>query len=250
MPYRNEQPVNINLLRNAVHVERQPVKLTVAVQLLDHGIGDYAHGIKLLGAIDKRLFRTEPVAPMNNINKPRNARKIQSVGKRGIAPADDRNGLVLKERAVAQRAITHAVADKVFLSRHSQTPMLATRGDNNSLGGILARVRDDGSARALGHNLQHGFALKARARLFGLVEQIGRELRARNIDNPGIVFDVRRVHNLTPERIALYDKRGLIRPASINGGAQARRSAAYDNEIKHWFCSLYTVYIICRSRTF
>ena len=156
---------------------------------------------------------------MNDVHEPRDTRKIRRRGKCGVAAAHDRDGFTLEKRAVAQRAIADAASEQFLLAVRAEFFMLAARRNDNGARGVISLVGGHAHSVAVACDGNHRFALKARTERFGLVEQIGRKLRAGDRAYSGVVFNDRRIHYLTAERLALYHERFFICPASVNGSA-------------------------------
>ena len=90
----------------------------------------------VLNLRDQGFFGSKLIAAMNEENFLRNMREIRSGEKGGIATANDGNGLILIESAIASRAIGDAVADELSFVNKIETARRGAGSENDGFGSI------------------------------------------------------------------------------------------------------------------
>ena len=92
---------------------------------LDFGVG--------LGAVNHDFRSAKIIAPVNQVNLARVARKEVGFFHGGIAAADDRDGLSAKKIAIACRASGDATANEFFFALQAQQTRRGAGGDDQRL---------------------------------------------------------------------------------------------------------------------
>ena len=191
--------------------------------------------------LDKARLRAEIRAAVNQPHMRTDARKIERILQRGVAPADDRHIPPAEERAVADGAIGHAAMREAFLARYAEMAALGARCKNDGprVVGLLPRRQAEpvgGLLRCLDAPLN-----ERRTEGKHLLPHGGRKRRARSAGQPRIVFDLGGEDHLPAADLPLKHKHGQPRAAGVNRGAHPCGSCADNRNIVH-FASEYNFF--------
>ena len=183
----------------------------------------------------QNLRRAQLVAPMNQIHLVRVAREEIRLFRRRVAAADDGDRLVAEERAVADRAVRHALPRVLELAGNAELHRRAAGGDDD--GRRLDRRRPTRCASRtcrpsrLLHALDDDAVLELGAELRGVIGEFLRELVPEDRLEAGIVLDQLGVQQLAARKAALEHDGFEHRAAGIHAGAHPRRARADDDDV-------------------
>jgi len=155
----------------------------------------------------------------------------------GVAPADHGDALALEQRAVAVRAVGHALAAEFLLAGHVHLAPARAGGDDDGArlqrGAILhLHFGQRGAVRTARHDLGNTLQVHhVDAILLDVLFQAGHQLRAFGMLHRDEVLNRHRVHDLATE--ALGDDAGADALArSVDCRGCAGRSASDDEHVK------------------
>ena len=249
MPHGHKKPRDLDFLRNAVLLDLNARKLSVAEKCRDTCVHHERHILPLFERLNQALLAPEIGAAVDEGDVGAGLAQKQRVLQSRVAAAADGHILTRKEGPVAHGAIADAGAHKLLLAFHPEHAGLCTHGDNQSPAlKLRTRLTRDGldavCLRAHGHGLVQ---LHLGALLHGLLEQLVAELGAGDGEKAGEVFDPGAPGDLPAEGVFLDDQHALSRAPGIGGGGQSRRAPADNEDIvqhKRFFLSKHCKYIL------
>ena len=160
------------------------------------------------------------------------ARQEQRLFHRRVAAADDDDVLVAEERAVARRARRHAAPAQPRLAGDVQPARARAGRDDHAVGGVLV-LGGAHDERPLGEvDLGDVDVVDHRAEPLGLRAKRLHQLGPHDpVREAGVVLDLGGEHELPAVHVAGEDDRGEVRAGGVDGGGQAGRAGADDDDL-------------------
>src|SRR2546426_2729546 len=166
--------------------------LHLALFTFDFGhdaIGDQLDLRILARRLHQNRLGAKLLAPVDDVDLARVARQEDALLQGGVAAADHRDHLFLEEGAVTDGALRHAAALELTLAGNAQFLRLAARRQDYEIGHILAVLRLDDFLIAVLPDGGDTGRLQVDAEFDRLLSPSLRQLGARDVIEPGVVFD-------------------------------------------------------------
>ena len=188
--------------------------------------------------VNQMPLRLEGVPAVDQVHVGADVGQEQGVLQGGVAPAHHRRVPAPEEVAVAGGAVAHAPAGQPLLAGHLQLPAADAVGDDHRPALIGVSAGGHGLVCALVGQGGHPLKADVRAQGLGLLVEVHGEVRPGDLLAARPVLNVRRGGRLAAGGAPLQQQGGVPGPLGVDGGGQARRAGADDNDVVHMLTSL------------
>ncbi len=186
-----------------------------------------------LGAGLHDLAGPELVPAVEEVDLRGEACQVEGLLEGRVAAPDHGDLLVPEEEAVAGRAGRHAVPAEPLLGREAQPDRRRPGCHDDGLGAVLHAARPD-PERAAGEVDAVGLDVEdARPEALCLLAEAEHQLGTLDpVGEARVVLDVGRDRELAAGLVAGQDDRREVRPGRVDGGRQAGRAGAQDQDVR------------------
>ena len=160
----------------------------------------------------------------------------------GVGVADNRNVFVFVKRSVAQRAVTHAVADQFFFAGHADFTVFDARRDDDGEAFVFAVIGDHLEPERSFFYFLRLFEFDLRAPCKNLFIQFVHEFAACRLLDGGEVFHAGRKSYLSAEVFGFQHENAFAVTQTVECGGHSRRTCSDDYNIYHNYSSYTTCF--------
>ena len=151
----------------------------------------------------------------------------------GVAAADHGDVLALVEIAVAEGAVGDTAPYEIVFAGQTERPVARTGGDDDRLAEVFRPVGRHGFDLAVVVDGRDRVEFDLGAVVERLVDELLAEFAAGEFEEPRVVFDLRRIDDLPPERLLFEDEDGFPGAPCVNGGGESGRTGPDDDDVNH-----------------